>query len=169
MSYEPFTPEEVSLLKTLNNRVLNQLPNLSLYKECIITGPAVAEMAVTPTLSDKDRTFLIFAPDKETFDQLQDSMLSLYSMRPQSFESGYKFLNNKRYMNWFTLEYIDLIAEEILVYENSFAQNKNFIIGIQDPVGEYKEHFKYHPIYCYEGKCYVNRYRLDEAHRYVKK
>jgi hypothetical protein len=168
MSYEPFTPEEVGLLKTLNNRVRNQLPNLSLYKECIITGPAVAEMAVNLTLSDKDRTFLIFAPDKETFDQLQDSMWSLYSMRPQSFESGYKFLNNKMYMNWFTLEYIDLIAEEILVYDDSFNQSKNLILGIQKPE-DYEKYFKYHPIYCYEGKCRVNRYRLDEAHRYVKK
>ena len=168
MNTSPFTSEEEILLKSLNNRVLNQLPNLKQFKKCIITGPAVAELSVISNLGGIDNTFIIFAPDKTILSELNVELWTAYSMHPRPFERGYKFLNNKTYMGWFTLEYIDIIAEDVLVYDNSFNQNKNIIISTHDPE-EYVKYFKYHPIYCLNGKCFVNRHRLDEAIRYCGK
>jgi hypothetical protein len=166
MNETPFSPEEVAILKSLSNRVLNLVPNLTEFKDCIITGPAVAVLSVSSILSDKDRTFIIFVPDQPTLDKLVDSLWTFYSMQPLSFEHGNKFLNNGSLIKWFTSDFIDIIAKDVLVYRTQY--NKNFIISVQDP-DDYVDHFKYHPTYCLGGKSFVNRYRLNEAIAYVGK
>lgn len=168
MNETPFSPEEVALLKSLSNRVLNLIPNLVEFKKCIITGPAVAVLSVSSilSLSDKDRTFIIFVPDQPTLDKLNDELWTLYSMRPLSFEHGNNFLNEGSLINWFTSDFIDIIAKDVLVYRTHY--NENIIISIQD-LDDYVHHFKYHPTYCFGGKSFVNRYRLNEAIAYVGK
>jgi len=166
MTYQ-FTDEQRELLKSLNNRVLNQLPRLREFSSCIITGPAVSELAMGHTLI-RDKTFVILAPDKETLEGIKDLMWELYTLRPSSTNDGMKFLVTGKYIKWFSMEYIDLIAEDVYVFRGVFPQLINMILAVGPERSEYAGRFKYHPIHCHSGKTYVNVYRLREPEKYVR-
>lgn len=160
MTNHPFTDQERELLKSLNRRVMFNLPNIKEFPVCLITGPAVAELAINTHLSDLDQTFIIFAPDQNTYDTIKDH-IRLTGTSIRDYETSTKFII--KYMKWFNLKKIDLIAEEYFV---SFISKKNLIVS-RTNVYEYPNKFVPHPIYCFSGKCYVSRSRLDEAKNYV--
>jgi hypothetical protein len=158
---KPFTTDEVEYLKTLTTRVRNALPKIDIFNECVVTGPAVAELAVKNLLSQRDRTFIIFARNGNArinvYDRLKDR--------------GYLPLSNaevlgrglSRNLNWFITDTVDLTNDPPFLY---VLANVRMIIHYV-PFEEWVDSFDAHPIYCYEGKSYVNRMRLDEAMVYV--
>lgn len=165
---DDFSKDEKDLLKSLNQRVLNHLPNLSDFADCIITGPHVAQLAVSPSLvGDTDRTFIIFAPETTDLFRITDQLHIQYTLSPLSVERGLKVLNGSNYLKWFTMEYIDLVASDVFVYEKVLFTKTRIILGLHGDMHEYCNHFKYHPIFCYKGKTYVNLFRLKEAKRYA--
>lgn len=164
----PFTDHDKDLLKSLNQRVINQLPKLHDFTDCIITGPAVAEMAASTALPlVQDRTFIIFAEDTYMMDKITDNMWTFYSIRPLQSEAGLKIINDSKYLKWFTMDYIDLVAGDVRVFGNIFSTTLRIILSHHSDHREYCNHFKYHPIFCYKGKTYVNLFRLKEAKRYA--
>ena len=163
MNDVPFTPKEVGLLKTLNSRVRYQLPVINMIEGCIITGPTVAALSVGNTLRASDKVFYIFAPYITALDTIEDSV-GMTMFRPSNLENTCKYLNSPEVLKWFTKEYIDLIADDIRMYDISLG--RKIVVSVCS-LEDYLANFKYHPIYCLGGKCFVNRYRLDEALKYA--
>ncbi len=162
MAKDLFTDNEVFLLKSLNKRVMNTLPNLLDLEDFIITGPAVAELAVSPNLSQKDKTFVIFAQDELTMQKFNEEMGIKYANHPMSFEHTMNEIRRTNHKNWFGRDIIDIMASDITMYKFSI----NVIVSVTN-FEDWVNSFDPHPIYCLEGKAFVNRMRLTEARVYT--
>jgi hypothetical protein len=157
-----FSKIEQGRLRGLNSRVMSNLLNNNILQRCIITGPAVSQLAVNSILDPKlDRTFIIIAPDIDAYADIVGHTGKTYLTTHNA-----EINHIAKYSNWFGIDRIDLIALDFTIVRGTIE--KDMIITFIDH-DEYLSRFKAHPIYCLEGKTYVNRTRLNEAMKYVGK
>jgi hypothetical protein len=160
MTELPFSKIEQEQLRGLSGRVMNSLPSLIILRKCIITGPAVSQLAVNLIFDPKlDSTFVILAPDIDVYNDLIG-----YTGRTYLNTHNEEIKRIRDYSKWFGMDEIDLVSIDFTIVRGA----KDMIIAYTDH-DEYPSRFKAHPIYCLEGKTYVNRTRLNEAMKYVGK